>query len=821
MMVRTGILSGARMFAAVLAALVLLTACDSAEERAEEHFQSGMAFVEAGDIDRALIEFRNVFKLNGNHKEARLTYARIERERGNIPASFGQFLRLIEQDPDNLEGRRALAEMALETGNWEELERHGAAAAELAPDDLEIQALNNSLAYSQSIKSGNIAASRLVVQKSRDLIQADPGLMNARRTLIDYLVRSRDWDDALDEIDAALALDPNTSGLYAVRLSILQELNRPSDVEAQLLQMTQLFPGDEGVKQLLMQHYIDHEDLDAAERFLRKEAATASEDFMPVQRLTVFLDQYRGSAVAISELDKVIAQGGPSTERMRAMRAVLKFRAGDTDTAITEMRALLKDAERSITTREIEVEFARLLFQAGKPDEARALVEAMLVEDPTQVDALKFKAAWLIEEDQTGDAIVLLRNALGQAPRDPQLMTLMAQAHERNGDRALMGEMLALAVEISLNAAPESLRYAQYLITEGNQTVAERVLIDALRLSPQNRELLAALGELYLQTQDWPRLDSVIRTISSLDDSNAVAMANQLKSKMLSAQERTGDLTEFLTQLADDPEFEVSAELALVRSELAQGEVKSALDRLDELLEASPDSLPLRFVKAHTMNIDGNPDEAETLYRAILGDHPDAVAVWAALRELKVEQGDMDAAQSVLDDALAKLPKDLNLLMMQASEYERTGQLDNAIDVYEKLYAIDSRALVVANNLASLLTTHRTDDESLERAYALARRLKNTRVAAYQDTYGWVAYRLGNYEDALRYLKSAADALPQEPLVFYHLAKTYVALERIDDALVAYQTALDVSGSAESPTKLTTELKSEIERLSAEPEVSQ
>ena len=820
-MIRTGFLSGARILAVVFAASMLLTACDSAEERAEEHFQSGMAFVEAGDIDRALIEFRNVFKLNGNHKEARLTYARIERERGNIPASFGQYLRLIEQDPDNLEGRRALAEMALETGNLEELERHGTAAAELAPDDLEIRALNNSLVYSQSIQSGNIAASRLTVQEARDLIKADPSLMNARRTLIDYLVRSRDWDDALDEIDAALALDPDTSGLYAVRLSILQELNRPGDVEAQLLQMTQLYPEDEGVKQLLMQHYIDYEDLDAAEQFLRKEAAAGSEDYMPVQRLTVFLDQYRGPAVAISEIDKVIAQGGPNTERLTAMRAVLKFRAGDTDTAITEMRTLIKDAERSLTTREIEIEFARLLFQAGKPDEARALVEAMLVEDPTQVDALKFKAAWLIEEDQTGDAIVLLRNALGQAPRDPQLMTLMAQAHERNGDRALMGEMLALAVEISLNAAPEALRYARYLVTEGNQTVAERVLIDALRLSPQNRELLATLGELYLQTQDWPRLESVIRTISGLDDTNAVAMANQLKAKMLSAQERTGDLTEFLNQLADDPEFEVSAELALVRSELAQGEVKSALDRLNQLLEANPDSLPLRFVKAHTLNIDGNPEEAETLYRAILADHPDAAAVWSALRELKVEQGDMDAAQAVLDGALAELPKEPNLLMIQASEHERTGQLDDAIAVYEKLYAIDSRTLVVANNLASLLTTHRTDDESLERAYALARRLKDTRVAAYQDTYGWVAYRLGNYDDALRYLKSAADALPQEPLVFYHLAKTYVALERTDDALQAYQTALDVSESAESPADLTTELRAEIERLSAEPEVSQ
>ena len=49
---------------------------------------------------------------------------------------------------------------------------------------------------------------------------------------------------------------------------------------------------------------------------------------------------------------------------------------------------------------------------------ARARVEEVLVEDPTNVEALKMRAGWLIEEDKPGEAIVDLRAALGQAPRD-------------------------------------------------------------------------------------------------------------------------------------------------------------------------------------------------------------------------------------------------------------------------------------------------------------------------------------------------------------------------------------------------------------------
>lgn len=818
---QTGFLRGARIFVALFAVITLLGACDSAEERAEAHFQSGLAFLEDGDVDRALVEFRNVFQLNGRHKEARLTYAGLERDRGNISGSYGQYLRLIEQYPDNLEGRRALAEMALETGNWDELERHGAAAAELAPDDLGIQSLNNTLAYSDAIRRSNAAEAEFAVHLARGLVHDDPGLMTARQVVIDHLVRNQDWHDALAEIDAALATDPGLSSLYAIRLGTLQELGRTAEIEEQLTQMAARFPGDEGVKQMLLQHYIDHRNLDAAEQFLRADADPDSEDHLAVQRLVAFLDQYRGSRSALAEMDQIISQGGPNTARFKAMRAVLRFRTGDVQTAIGEMEALLDGADRTTETRELEVEFARLLFQAENPVGARALIEAVLVEDPTQVDALKFKSAWLIEEDETGEAIVLLREALGQEPRDPQLMTLMARAHERNGDRALKGEMLALAVEVSLSAPQESLRYARHLITENDLTIAESVLIDSLRLTPDNSELLVALGQLYLQMKDWGRLETVIRTIDDLDDPDARGIVHYLKTEMLVAQERTDDLTTFLTQLANDPDFGLSAEITLVRSMLLRGEITDALGRLDRLLEESPESLPLRFVKAYALAGAGQHDDAETLFRAMLKDQPDTAGVWMALHTLQIEQGNPDKAQAVLDDALAALPDDPNLLMMQAAGQERARQMDDAIDTYEKLYTLNSRSQVVANNLASLLTTHRTDDESLQRAFTLARRLRGTRVPAFQDTYGWIAYRLGNYEEALQYLEPATKELPDEPLVFYHLAKTYIMLGRDKDALRAYQTAFDVTEDLETPPSFTPTLLTEIERLSTEPVAEQ
>ena len=65
--------SSVRLVIAILG-VAALAACDTAEERAEEHYQKGLELIEAGDADRALVELRNVFNLNGTHRDARALY---------------------------------------------------------------------------------------------------------------------------------------------------------------------------------------------------------------------------------------------------------------------------------------------------------------------------------------------------------------------------------------------------------------------------------------------------------------------------------------------------------------------------------------------------------------------------------------------------------------------------------------------------------------------------------------------------------------------------------------------------------------------------
>ncbi len=79
----------------------------------------------------------------------------------------------------------------------------------------------------------------------------------------------------------------------------------------------------------------------------------------------------------------------------------------------------------------------------------------------------------------------------------------------------------------------------------------------------------------------------------------------------------------------------------------------------------------------------------------------------------------------------------------------------------------------MANNLASLLTDHKGDKASLERAKQLAAPFESSGQPALLDTLGWVYYKLNDVDRALPLLKKAVDGAPKSGVLHYHLGMAY------------------------------------------------
>lgn len=803
-----------------------LAACQSSEDRAEEHYQNALRLIEEGDLDRAGVEFRNVFQNNGQHRDARARYAQFLRDRGNVRGSYSQYLRLVEQFPDDVPGRIALAQMALDEQNWEEARRHGERAIDLAPEDPAIPVIALNLAYAEAIEVEDEPARRQVADQVRARLQQDPESILLRRLLIDSSLRDGEIDTALAEVDATLAIDPDNRQLYNTRLAILAQLERADEVKALLRDMIVRFPEDAELPGALLRFHIARGETDDARAFLQEIAETTDD---PERRrdaqaaLVQLALQLDGPEAAMAEIDAILAglDGGASAATFRALRAGILFDQGSRAEAIAEMEAVLTGELPAEDAGRLRVALARMLMVSGNQVGARALIEEVLAADATQIDALKMRAAWLIEEDNTREAIALLRTALENSPDDVDALTLMAQAHLRNGDRDLAREFLALSVEASNAAQPESIRYADFLIADERFLVAEEVLIRALRLVPGDLSLLVSLGQLYVQMEDWPRTEQVEATLRRLGTEDGTRSADGLQVSRLAAQGRLGDTIAFLQDLATQNEGDVAARIAVIRTRLANGEGDEALRYARELSEGDPENLAFRFALASTLSALRLNDEAAETYRGILAEQPQVEQAWIALIRVLYAQGDIEGADAALAEGLALLPEAPDLLWAQASFLEQRGDHEAAISIYQTMYARAPNQPVIANNLASLLSTYRDDPESLERAYTVARRLRGLDFAPFQDTYGWIAYRRGEYQEALEHLEPAAAALTDDPLVQFHLGMTYAALERTEEALAQLRRAVEIAGPEDARAQFDT-ARAEIARLEtllqAEPE---
>ncbi len=800
----------------LIMSLGLLSGCESSEQRAEKHFQSALALLEKGDEERAIIEFRNVFKLNVKHKEARTAFAELQRKRGNLRGAIGQYLRLVEQYPDDFEAQRSIAEMYALIGNWPEMKRFLASAQKLDATDPVLQALQIVFDYREQLKGDDPKIIRATVQKATDMIAEMPDYILLRQVVIDDEIRRLDFQAARKALDAAIKIAPDNRALYAVRLSVLAALEDPLAIEDQLKEMIARFPDDAQSRKMLVRWYVAQNQLDDAENYLRQaveQGGGQTEDQLTLLR---FLAELRGRDAAIAELDRLIA-AGDAPLLLYGLRAGFEFDAGNRDKAIKQLRDLLDGVDSTDESRKIQIALSQMLAVTGDQDGARSMVDEVLTEDPSNVDALKIKANWLIEDDQVGDAIVALRNALDQAPRDPEIMTLLARAHERNGNKDLVGEMLSLAVDASDNAPDETVRYASYLANQEKFATAESILVDALRIAPGNLKLLSELSNVYVGMKDWPRTTQAIQTMRRIGTPQAVQIADEVQARMLQAQQKTDESIAFLEALIAKGTGGFGAKVAIVRNYLTDGEPKKAKNYIETLLAEDPENLAILFMDAAVDSAIGDQKSAEQKYRAILAKDPRQARVWIALFRLLSAQGQTDAAATAIDQALVAMPGNPVLKWAKAGLFEATGDPEAAISIYEEMYAQDSENLIIANNLASLLSATRNDPESLDRADRIARRLRISQVPPYQDTYGWIAFLRGQTDEAIKALEPAAAGLPTDPMVQFHLARAYVAANRPDDALKTFLKVTELAGPADTRDFVEMSRK-EIVRLRAEAE---
>ncbi len=187
--------------------------------------------------------------------------------------------------------------------------------------------------------------------------------------------------------------------------------------------------------------------------------------------------------------------------------------------------------------------------------------------------------------------------------------------------------------------------------------------------------------------------------------------------------------------------------------------------------------------------------------------YPDAVEQFAAWTQLADTAADAwlnlafayrqsgDADREILTyrtglNHMADEAAAVRLLFALGASYEQNGSFDEAVETFEQIIANSPEHSPSLNYLGYMLA-----DRGERLGYA--RQLTEKAVAispdnaAYLDSYGWVFYRLGDYEKALTYLRKSV-SLDNDPVIFDHLGDACKATGNIEEARTWWRKALEL-----------------------------
>ncbi len=348
-----------------------------------------------------------------------------------------------------------------------------------------------------------------------------------------------------------------------------------------------------------------------------------------------------------------------------------------------------------------------------------------------------------------------IKRSLHLEPDNVSAILLQMHILQRAGDKVAVVGYLAQQVDAFPSESVLRLTYARQLVDTRDYDEAFTQYQIVMKQSPGDVDVLFALGLLALQLD---RQDSAFDFLSQAKETG----------------QRSDDAHFYLGQLEELRENQAAAlehySHVVGGSNLIEARVRQAM------IDARQGNLEAALNYLHSLQVN-TPAQRQRLY-LIEGE---------ILRNAARHQ----EAMEMFNHALAEMPGDVQLLYARAMAAERLDQLDLAERDLKSIIELDESNADALNALGYTLAD-RTD--RYQEAHGYVKRALQLRPNdhAILDSMGWVLYRLGKYNEAIKMLRQSLE-IRLDPEVAAHLGEVlWVSGER-EDAREIWQQALEAA----------------------------
>jgi len=722
-------------------------ACSSnpADKRAK-HMKRGDAYFETGEFKKAIIEYKNAIqaepKFARGHYQLALSYLKT----GQPKQAFPELSKTVDLDPEKLDAQLKLGQFYL-------LARQTAEATKKA---------------------------LLVLQKAPENVDALFLKMGA-------LLQEGKSQEATDVLKKVTAIDEKNVRAYISLARIAGSQKRFTEAEEYLTKAVEVRPEDPDPRLELARLYEQRGEFEEAEKTLEQALARNQNSVTLLGQLGNFFVRRSNFKAAEDSYLKMAAQAPDSVGPKMTLGAFFASQQN-----WHEALRWMKDAQ-GLRPKDVEIQnaIASLYMDMGKPEETRRLIDEVLEKDRSNLRARLLKARLLLKDRQWPKAADILEAVIRDYPRHAGAYYELGLVYVAEKDQNKAKGALLKAVEYNPGNLNARILLAESYLAERAPDLALEQLKVVLEGQPKDYRTQILAGTAYLLKRDLKTARKAFSHAIELRPDNPTAY---YRLAIVSRRENQyGETMKHLDKVLALKPDHIPALAAKISLYMAQEQPSKALSFLNEQIsehEKNPAlAAVLHQMRGTVLLSQKNYEAAETAFKKALDLNPDLIGPYVTLANLFLTRNETDKAIAQYKEILEKRPKLIQAHMALGAIYDAQGKAAEARKAYEKALEINPDFAPAANNLAWLLLQQGQDPD---RSLTLAKKAKaqlpeDPRVA---DTFGFACIVKGLYASAIAELSDAAEKMPQNPTVLYHLGLAYWKHDEKDHAVEALRDAL-------------------------------
>lgn len=450
------------------------------------------------ELERAELTLKRALEKNANYHPAQLLMGRVLYEGQKVTRAKAHLQRAIKLKPRDPDAYLVLTQLWLDQNKPEEAVKVVEELASALPGEpIGFRRLGLALA-----ERGDAARAEKLLTKATE---RDPGDVESWVALAGLYETTNRLQKAEEAYASALERDPEnrevllSAGRLALRLDSVVLARAYFD---QLLSLSR----DPELAVKVAFSYLAMHRLAAAADVLDATRATYGEPRLHFYAGLVH-ERMRSWGKAADAYGGVTRDAGELFHEARLHRAIALSSLGQHARAIDLLK---KGLDERPDYQALVPAYARALERGGQGKEAEAVLVKAVNDKPTP-EVFEALSGLYERGGRLADAVTVLMGALKKKPRDEQLLYALGTVYERKGDKTKSLEKMRSVLEVNPENA-NAMNFIGYLLADTGKDLdeAEKLLIRALELKPDNGSFLDSLGWVYFRRGDT---DKAVETL--------------------------------------------------------------------------------------------------------------------------------------------------------------------------------------------------------------------------------------------------------------------------------------------------------------------